>query len=83
MSSQEEQVTFKFLEFNARRHARKVEAARVEVTYAGQDQVLWMSKSDLQKNLQIYNDDPELLKALGSYHVKLGSANAAKKGIEL
>ncbi len=39
---------FRFIEFNERRHARRVEAVRMETEYGW----LWMSKSDIQKNIK-------------------------------
>jgi hypothetical protein len=54
---------FKFIEFNPRRNARGVEAARVEVDNGW----LWMSKNDIVANIKNFGAHPELLKALANY----------------
>ena len=58
-----------FSEFNAHRAARGVEAARFEVV--GADRVstsLWMSASDIQKNLAKFpHAQQELKKGLAAY----------------
>lgn len=60
--------TFRFVEFNPRRKARNVEAARVEVKYVdGEKELLWMSRDDIQNNLTEFGQDGELLKALAAY----------------
>ena len=54
---------FQFIEFNSRRKARGVEAARV----ACDGEWLWMSKRDIKMNIREFGPNPELLKALDSY----------------
>jgi len=54
---------FLFIEFNPRRNARGVEAARVS---CGGDW-LWMSKSDVESNIRLFGPHPELLKARDAY----------------
>ena len=58
-----ESPEFKFIEFNPRRKARGVEAARVAVD----GEWLWMSKRDIQLNIRDFGPHPELLRALESY----------------
>jgi hypothetical protein len=58
-----ESVEFEFIEFNPRRKARGVEAARV----ACDGEWLWMSKRDIELNIRDFGPHPELLKALESY----------------
>lgn len=54
---------FLFIEFNPRRKARGVEAARVEAN----GDWLWMSKRDIELNIRDFGPHPELLKALECY----------------
>lgn len=54
---------FEFIEFNPRRKARGVEAARV----ACDCEWLWMSKRDIELNIRDFGPHPELQKALESY----------------
>jgi hypothetical protein len=56
---------FVFVEFNPRRKMRGVEAARVQVDDDGG--WLWMSKLDLQRNIDDFGPHPELLKAMEHY----------------
>lgn len=56
---------FKFIEFNPRRKLRGVEAARVQVHPDGE--WVWMSKSDIKKNMALFGNHPELIKALEQY----------------
>jgi len=57
------ELQFKFIEFNERRAMRGAEAARVEVD----GEWLWMSKSDIKKNIKAFGNHPELQKALAAY----------------
>jgi len=59
---------FRFIEFNPRRKARGVEAARVAVSNDGE--WLWMSVKDIRNNIREFGDHPELQKALAAYGVK-------------
>lgn len=54
---------FKFVEFNPRRKARGAEACRVEVTDEHGTYWLWMSKSDIGRNMMEHGADDELQKA--------------------
>lgn len=56
---------WRFIEFNPRRAARSVEAARVEVDPDGE--WLWMSRSDIKNNIREFGDHAELQKALVAY----------------
>lgn len=61
---------FRLIEFNARRRARGVEAARVEVAYSEKVEDLdwmWMSLSDLRKNILIFGPHAELERAIKAY----------------
>lgn len=61
-------VTFRFIEFNPRRAARGVEAARVEVLEGGVEcGWLWMSAKDIRSNLAEFGESQELRKALAGY----------------
>jgi hypothetical protein len=62
------EFTFRFDEFNPRRHRRGADAARVVVIIDGvEDDYLWMSEKDIQNNLEIFGQHPALLVALAYY----------------
>lgn len=69
------EIKFRFVEFNPLRSMRGEDAARVEVMPIG---YLWMSKSDIEKNIKFYGPHPELKKALDAY--KAGAAVTASNG---
>jgi len=56
---------FKFIEYNHRRAMRGAAAARVEVDTDGE--WLWMTPSDIWKNMKSFGAHPELQKALDAY----------------
>ena len=58
---------FRLIEFNSRRAQRGAEAARVAVIEDGDEQWLWMSKSDIAKNMMTFGKHPELVKAYEAY----------------
>ncbi|SDJ89448.1 hypothetical protein [Billgrantia gudaonensis] len=59
---------FRFVEFNPRRARRGAEAARVEVTYdEGDVDFLWMSPSDIRKNIAEFGNQEGLKQALEAY----------------
>lgn len=61
-------VSFRFVEFNERRAMRGKEAARVEVLEDGELNCwLWMSRSDIRKNIAEFGPDPELQRAALAY----------------
>ena len=61
-------MEFKFVEFNARRAMRGAEAVRVLATYEdGTDDLLWMSKSDIGRNIIAFGRDPALVQAWDAY----------------
>ena len=61
-------LDFKFIEFNQRRALRGADAAaRVEVIDGTETDWLWMSRSDLRKNIKLHGAHPELVKALAAY----------------
>lgn len=61
-------IEFRFEEYNPRRAMRGADAARVSVIYDnGEEDLLWMSRSDIKKNMKLYGDNPELKKALDAY----------------
>lgn len=61
-------MEFKFEEFNECRAMRGARAARVIVTDdGGEEDWLWMSRTDIQKNIQKFGHHPELLKAKLAY----------------
>ena len=56
---------FLFIEFKRTRRMRGAPAARVQVDSSGE--WLWMSKRDIEKNIQSFGAHHELLKALAAY----------------
>lgn len=60
-------MDFRFIEFNPRRALRGAEAARVAVIEDGEEDWLWMSKRDLDKNIKQFGANTELLKARLAY----------------
>lgn len=60
-------MDFRFVEFNDRRYARGAEAARVAVRSVAGEELLWMSKSDIKKNIKAFGPSAELLKAYEAY----------------
>ena len=61
-------MEFRFIEFNDRRYARGAEAARDAVIPEGDcEDWLWMSKSDIAKNMMTFGRHPELVKAHEAY----------------
>lgn len=61
-------VTFRFVEFNPRRHHRGAVAAWVEVLEDGDaTHCLWMSKKDIRANIKLFGECAELRKALDAY----------------
>jgi len=58
---------FMFIEFNPRRAARGVGAARVEVTEDGTKYLLWMNIREINLNLKLHGQHNELLKAREAY----------------
>lgn len=61
-----ESFAWKFIEFNSRRAARGVGAARME--YGGS--WFWCSLQDLKKNVRDFGSHPELLRAIEAYKGK-------------
>ncbi len=55
--------TFRFIEFNPRRAARGARAARVEVN----GDWVWMSKTDLQKNITTFGPLEAFTAAIEAY----------------
>ena len=60
-------LQFKFIEFNPRRKARGVEAARVEVIDGDETYWLWMSRADIGRNIMEFGESEELVKAANAY----------------
>lgn len=61
---------FDLIEFNTRRLARGAEAARVDYEVDGGSGWMWMSASDVEKNIREFGKLPGLLRAREAY--KLG-----------
>lgn len=62
------EITFRFVEFNPRRLRRGVEAVRVMVLVDGvEDDLLWMSRKDIENNLHVFGESPALREALACY----------------
>ena len=64
---EEPTIEFKFIEFNRRRAMRGAQAARVEIIDGEDIFDLWMSPSDINKNIKEFGRHPELIKALEAY----------------
>lgn len=61
-------ITFRLVEFHARRHARGADAARVMVITNGiDDELLWMSAEDIRMNIATFGPSEELRAALDHY----------------
>lgn len=58
---------FRFIEYNPRRAERGADAVRVAVLQDGEEDWLWMSKSDIAKNMMVFGRHPELVKAHEAY----------------
>ncbi len=65
--TKENEIKFRFGEFNSRRALRDAPAARVYIDEGDGEYWLWMSKEDLKKNIIIFGENSELLKALKEY----------------
>jgi hypothetical protein len=70
-------TTFQFIEFNPRRAQRGADAARVGVFENGEENWLWMSKSDISKNMMQFGRDAELVKAYEAYDKPAAQAQGA------
>lgn len=69
-------MKFEFMEFNLRRMARGAEAARVLVTYEdGSDDLIWMSKRDIAKNMMAFGRCAELTKSHQAYEAIRAAAS--------
>lgn len=66
-------LTFRFMEYNPRRAARGVRAARVEVMGDGPAYWLWMNASDVRKNMAAHGECEELKKALAAIAGKVAA----------
>ncbi len=60
-------IDFRFEEFNPCRAMRGADAARVVVIENGEEYWLWMSKTDIAKNMMSFGRHPELVKAHNEY----------------
>ncbi|QRD62667.1 hypothetical protein H8Z72_22665 (plasmid) [Xanthomonas citri pv. citri] len=60
-------VQLRLTEFNYVRALRGAPAARFDICDAEGETWLWMSQSDIAKNIAIFGQDPELLKARAAY----------------
>mgnify|MGYP001263555288 CR=1 FL=1 len=69
-------ATFELIEFNTRRLARGVEAARVSYEVDGDCGWLWMSRRDVEKNIREFGESPGLLAARDAYDIGSLPANA-------
>lgn len=71
-------MEFRFVEFNVRRAMRGADAARVAVIYGENDEdLLWMSKRDIAKNMMAFGRCPELVKANAAYTTHSSKDGAA------
>lgn len=62
--------TFKFIEFNTRRKQRGAEAARVEVQEGTDKYWLWMSRHDACRNIMLFGHCCELQHVIDCYDGK-------------
>lgn len=60
-------MEFEFVEFNHRRATRGADAARVRAFDADGQDLLWMSKVDIGRNMMAFGRHPELVKAYEAY----------------
>lgn len=60
-------ASFRLMDFNDVRYARGADAARFEVIVDGERAVLWMSKADIEANIEEWGEHADLLKALSYY----------------
>ncbi|MCG9054426.1 hypothetical protein LH442_00220 [Laribacter hongkongensis] len=60
-------IDFRFVELNSRRANRGADAARVAVIQDGEEDWLWMSRRDIDQNINKFGEHPELLKAKQAY----------------
>lgn len=63
----EQEIKFRFAEFNPRRALRNAPAAKVYIDEGEGEYWLWMNRTDLKKNMVVFGKHPELLKALQAY----------------
>lgn len=64
----EGEVSFKLERWNPRRVARGAEGAQIAVLVDGEPaETLWMSKSDIVKNIKNFGEHPALVEALALY----------------
>ncbi len=63
-------MTFELYQYNPRRKARGVEAARVKVVDDdGEEHLLWMTPMDIQANLKEFGESKGLRDALEAYRI--------------
>ena len=72
-------AVFELIEFNQRRLARGVEAARVDYELDGGNGWMWMSAADVEKNIRKFGELPGLLKAREAYRLGHMPANPSVK----
>ena len=61
---------YTLIEFNQTRHFRGKEAAKIRIIEPnGDDYWLWMSVSDIKKNIKQFGDQDAFTKALAAYGV--------------
>lgn len=71
-------MKFDFDSFNHHRYCRGADAARVLVTQDdGETNLLWMSETDISKNVALFGPHFALLKAAGQYGVRIAPLVAA------
>ncbi|MDO8415535.1 MAG: hypothetical protein Q7S87_04925 [Agitococcus sp.] len=62
---------YTLLEFNHTRHSRGKEAAKIKIIEPnGDDYWLWMSVSDIKKNIKQFGEQDAFTQALAAYGVK-------------
>ncbi len=68
IAKESQTVKFELYEYNPRRRARGVQAARLLVTWPdGESQLLWMSEKDIRENIKTHGTCQAMQDALKAY----------------
>lgn len=67
MTPDQTEINFELIRFNPRRAMRGAPAAEVEFRSGGNCALLWMSRSDIEANIEEFGDHPGLLAAVQAY----------------
>lgn len=64
-------ITFELVRFNPRRLRRGAEAAEIKVCDNNDECLLWMSASDIRKNIKLFGEQAAFTKALQHYKTRV------------